>query len=124
MIFSKTLIVLAATLLPFTFAAPVEQAGAAPNPLLKIRNLEARDVIADNYIVVYHSDLVNATALDAAVASIDSIVTKRKVGGKKHRGVRAKYNLDGFRGYAIEADAATIGEIVAKPEVRNIITNL
>lgn len=120
MLFSKTFVALAATFLTGALAAPVAE--AAPTNL-KIRNIEARDVIEDSYIVVYKADISTAD-LDAAVASANGMLTKRAAGGKgpkKHKGVGNKFNMDGFKGYQIEADEATIAEISAQETVSRFL---
>lgn len=96
---------LAAALLPF--------AAAAPTPDLKIRNPLATDVVPNSYIIVY-KDTVNSTALDFHIATVSSLVSKR---GLHHKGVGPTYNMDGFKGFQVEADAATIAEIAKDPNV-------
>lgn len=125
MLFSKTFVALAATFLTGALAAPVAE--AAPTNL-KIRNIEARDVIEDSYIVVYKADISTAD-LDAAVASANGMLSKRAAGGngngkgpKKHKGVGNKFDMDGFKGYQIEADEATIAEISAQETVSHILS--
>ena len=118
MLFSKTFVALAATLLTGALAAPTAE--AAPTNL-KIRNVEARDVVADSYIVVYKADITDED-LDAQIASANGFLTKRAAGGKgkgpkKHKGVGKKYNMEGFKGYQIDADEATIAEISAQENV-------
>lgn len=97
---------LAAVAVPFVFAAP------APHPgHLKIRNMEATDVVPDSYIVVYHND-INATAIAAHVNSVSSLLSKRDTAG-----IGATYDLNELKGYQVEADSSTIAEIAASPEV-------
>lgn len=109
--FGAAIIALAATLLPAVLGAPTPAAD------LKIRNIEARDVVPDSYIVVLKSDLADED-YEASINTASHIVTKRAPGsGRKHRGVGAKYKLGNFKGYQIDADSATIGEIAASPEV-------
>jgi hypothetical protein len=108
--FTQSLIALVACFLPLIAGAPAPE----PNPELKIRNINARDIVPNSYIVVYNKD-INGTAFDSEIASVNTILTKR---GSTHKGIGAKYNLEGFKGYQIEADAATIGQIAASPEVR------
>ena len=110
MLFSKTFVALAATLLTGALAAPVAEAAPVN---LKIRNIEARDVIQDSYIVVYKEDIAD-DVLDAGIASANSILTKRAKGGKgNHRGVGQKYKIGNFKGYQIDADEDTIASIAA-----------
>lgn len=109
--FGAAIIALAATLLPAVLGAPTPAAD------LKIRNLEARDVVPDSYIVVLKSDIADED-YEATINAASHIITKRAPGGgRKYKGVGAKYKLGGFKGYQIDADAATIGEIAASDNV-------
>lgn len=110
--FTKSLIALAACFLPLIAGAPTPE----PNPELKIRNIDARDVIPDSYIVVYKKGIEGA-AFEAEIANVNAILTKRD--SKSHRGIGTKYNLADFKGYQIETDAATIGTIATSPEVNH-----
>lgn len=93
-----------AAILPAVFAAP-----APVN--LKIRNLEARDVVKDSYIVVYNND-VNATVFEASIAQVSSLLSKRDAAG-----IGATYDIGTFKGYQVTADTATLAEIAASPDV-------
>lgn len=104
--FTKSLIALAACFLPLI--------AGAPTPDMKIRNLDARDVIPDSYIVVYNKGISTST-FESEIASVNSILSKRD--SKSHRGIGAKYDLTGFKGYQIEADSTTIGTIASSSEV-------
>ncbi|KAJ5037329.1 uncharacterized protein L3040_007505 [Drepanopeziza brunnea f. sp. 'multigermtubi'] len=104
------LVALAAVVVPAVFAAP------APAPAnLKIRNLEARDVVKDSYIVVYNP-AVEADIFEASIAEVSSLISKRAVAG----GIGAKYTIGDFKGYQITADTATLAEIAASPDVAYI----
>lgn len=97
---------LAAVIAPLVFAAP------SPHPgTLKIRNIEATDVVPDSYIVVYNDD-VSAEVIASHVSSVSSLLSKRDEGG-----IGATYDLDTLKGYQVQADADTIAEIAASPEV-------
>ncbi|KAH6711315.1 peptidase S8/S53 domain-containing protein [Leptodontidium sp. MPI-SDFR-AT-0119] len=98
---------LAALVAPIVFAAP-----APAN--LKIRNVDARDVVKDSYIVVYQKD-ISAAAFSTHVEEVKSLTSKREVGG-----IGATYDIGSFKGYQITADAATLGEIAASPDVAYI----
>ncbi|KAG4434068.1 Subtilisin-like protease 2 [Cadophora sp. M221] len=96
-------------------AALVAPIFAAPAPAnLKIRNVDARDVVKDSYIVVYQKD-ISAAAFSTHVEEVKSLTSKREVGG-----VGATYDIGNFKGYQITADAATLGEIAASPDVAYI----
>lgn len=95
---------LAAVLLPFAFALPAD---------LKIRNAAATDVVPDSYIIVYKNDVAGPSIM-AHENSISSMISKR---GASYTGIGAKYSMDGFKGYQIHADSATIQAIAASPEV-------
>ncbi|CZR55531.1 probable alkaline protease (oryzin) [Phialocephala subalpina] len=98
-----------AAVIPAIFAAPTPSAHH-----LKIRNIEATDVIPDSYIVVYNDD-VNTTMVASHLASISSILSKRD-----ENGIGATYDMDLFKGYQVTADEAAIAEIAASPEVAYI----
>lgn len=91
--------------------APIFAAPAPAGANLKIRNLEARDIVKDSYIVVYQKD-ISAAAFTLAVEEVKSLTSKREVGG-----IGATFDIGSFKGYQITADAATLGEIVASPDV-------
>lgn len=97
---------LAALVAPVVFAAP---APASAN--LKIRNLDARDVVKDSYIVVYQKD-VSKEVLASHIEEVNSLIAKREVGG-----IGATYDIGTFKGYQITTDAATLGQIAASPDV-------
>ncbi|TVY55123.1 Subtilisin-like protease 2, partial [Lachnellula cervina] len=88
------------------FAAPAPHAG-----LLKIRNIDATDVVPDSYIVVYKND-IDAATIESHEKSITSMLLRRDT-----HGIGATYTMDLLKGYQINADSATIAEIAAKPEV-------
>ncbi|KAH7403226.1 peptidase S8/S53 domain-containing protein [Cadophora sp. MPI-SDFR-AT-0126] len=98
---------LAALVVPAVFAAP-----APANH--KIRNVDARDVVKDSYIVVYQKD-VTAAALASHIEEVNSLIAKREVGG-----IGATYDIGTFKGYQITTDAATLGAIAASPDVAYI----
>src|SRR4051794_36479037 len=97
---------LAALVAPAVFAAP---APASAN--LKIRNIDARDVVKDSYIVVYQKD-ITAEVFSSHLEEVKSLTSKREVGG-----IGATYDIGNFKGYQITADAATLGEIASSPDV-------
>jgi hypothetical protein len=101
---SLRLAAVALALLPAAFAAPTS---------LKIRNLEATDVVPNSYIVVYHQD-TSAEAIAAHEFSIASSLNKRS---STLSGIGATYSMSEFKGYQIEADEDTIAEISNSPEV-------
>ena len=96
---------LAAVVAP-VFAAPAPHAGH-----LKIRNIDATDVVPDSYIVVYKND-VDAATIESHEQAISSMLSKRDTDG-----IGATYAMDLLKGYQVNADSATIAEIAAKPEV-------
>jgi hypothetical protein len=106
--FVAKLATLAAFLLPLAVGAPT------PDLNLKIRNPHATDIVADSYIIVYNKD-VTAAEISSHVETVESSISKRG----SHSGIGAKYNFNGFKGYSVHADAATIGAIAASPEVHS-----
>ncbi|KAH6663220.1 putative cuticle-degrading protease [Halenospora varia] len=89
---------------------------AAPtNPHLKIRNFQSTDVVEDSYIVVYKPD-ITADVISSHVASVSASIARRDTTS----GIGATYDLPLLKGYQVSADAATIAEIAAKPEVAYI----
>ncbi|ELR07576.1 Subtilisin-like protease 1 [Pseudogymnoascus destructans] len=105
--FSQSLIALAACFLPLIAAAPVEAQHA------KIRSPRAQDIIPDSYIVVFNKG-VNDADIESEFSSVSRILSKRR---SAHKGVGHKYNITGFKGYQIETDTGSIGEIAASPLV-------
>ncbi|TVY81643.1 Subtilisin-like protease [Lachnellula suecica] len=97
---------LAAVVAPFVFAAPATHPG-----VLKIRNIDATDVVPDSYIVVYNND-ITAAAAAAHVESLSSLLSKRDTDG-----IGATYDMSALKGYQVQADADTIAEIAASPDV-------
>jgi subtilisin family serine protease len=108
--FILRLAAIAAVVAPAIFAAPTPSA-----PHLKIRNPEATDVVPDSYIVVYNSD-INATSIETHLSSVSALISRRRDVG----GIGATYDLSTLKGYQVTADAATIAEIAASPEVAYI----
>ncbi|OBT71767.1 hypothetical protein VF21_09409 [Pseudogymnoascus sp. 05NY08] len=105
--FSQSLIALAACFLPLIAAAPVEAQNA------KIRSPGAQAIIPDSYIVVFNKG-ANDADIESEFASVSRILSKRS---SAHKGVGHKYSITGFKGYQIETDTASIGEIAASPLV-------
>jgi subtilisin family serine protease len=101
---------IAAVVAPLVFGAP------APTHHLKIRNPLAEDVVQDSYIVVYNTD-VNATMVAQHMVSVSTMISKR---ASTLTGIGATYDLDGFKGFQVAADSATINEIANSPEVAYI----
>lgn len=110
--FSQSLIALAACFLPLIAGAPVAEAQHA-----KIRSPAAQDIIPDSYIVVFNKG-VNDADIESEFASVSRILSKRD---SAHKGVGAKYNITGFKGYQIHTDTASIGEIASSPLVSHDI---
>ncbi|KFY93285.1 hypothetical protein V500_03797 [Pseudogymnoascus sp. VKM F-4518 (FW-2643)] len=106
--FSQSLIALAACFLPLIVAAPAVEAAHA-----KIRSPGTQDIIPDSYIVVFNKG-VNDADIESEFASVSRILSKRSSG---HKGVGHKYNITGFKGYQINTDTASIGEIASSPLV-------
>ncbi|KAF8849436.1 putative cuticle-degrading protease [Acephala macrosclerotiorum] len=98
-----------AAVIPAIFAARAPSAHH-----LKIRNIDATDVVPDSYIVVYNDD-VNTTMVASHMASISSILSRRDL-----TGIGATYDMDSLKGYQVTADEVTIAEIAASPEVAYI----
>ncbi|CZT04410.1 hypothetical protein WAI453_011465 [Rhynchosporium graminicola] len=101
---------LAAVVVPAVFAAP--------SPVnLKIRNLDARDIVKDSYIIVYQKD-ITAEAFSSHLEEVKSMVSKRDVGG-----IGATYDIGDFKGYEVVADVATLGRIASSPDVAYVEKN-
>jgi hypothetical protein len=98
--FLGRLAAVAAVILPFAIAAPTP-------------NVEARDTKPNGYIIVFHQN-VTAPTMKAHHDSLAPILSNRVPDLKV---VGHQYALDLFKGYAIEADAATLAAIAAMPEV-------
>lgn len=103
----------AALAVPMVFGAP------APAHHHKIRNPEARDVVPDSYIVVYNKDVTSAVVA-SHVETVHSLIAKRD-STLANAGIGATYDLTGFKGYQVLADAATIGAIASSPEVNQLL---
>lgn len=99
---------LAAVFAP-VFAAP---AAVVPHPKIKIPTVDAKEIVADSYIVVYNSG-VSAEVTASHAEFVNSIVAKRDNAVT----VGDTYKIQDFAGYQISADEATIVEIANKPEV-------
>ncbi|CAG8980146.1 hypothetical protein HYALB_00013501 [Hymenoscyphus albidus] len=97
---------LAAIVLPFVAAAPTS------THHLKIRNVDATDVVADSYIVVYKQD-VSAEVISSHVEHVNSLISKRDTAGS----IGATYEIVDFKGYQVSADLETINAIAASEEV-------
>jgi Peptidase inhibitor I9 len=104
----RNIATLAALLLPVVFSAPV-----APDANLKIRNAGATDVIPNSYIVVY-KDGVSAAEIAAHESAVSSTIGKQE---SPMSGIGSKWDMETFKGYQIEADAATIQQIADSPVV-------
>ncbi|KAA8568477.1 hypothetical protein EYC84_007508 [Monilinia fructicola] len=102
---------LAAVFAP-VFAAP---AAVVPHPKIKIPTVDAKEIVADSYIVVYNSG-VSAEVTASHAEFVNSIVAKRDNAVT----VGDTYKIQDFAGYQISADEATIVEIANKPEVAYI----
>lgn len=98
------------------FAAPAPSAGHFE---IRTPDVAERDVVLDAYIVVYNAG-VNSTMVASHMESVSSLLSKRDATG----GVGATYDMDSFAGYAITADATTIGAIASSPEVSIKISDL
>jgi oryzin len=96
----------AAAVLPFVSAAPATHHH-------KIRNAQAKEVIPNSYIIVYHEN-VSAPDIAAHELMVSSTLSKR---ASTMNGVGHKYDLGSFKGYQIEADPTTIHQIANSPEV-------
>jgi hypothetical protein len=81
----------------------------------KVRNAGATAVVPDSYIIVYHEN-VTAPVIEAHESMISSIIAKRD-SGRSTCTVKHKYDIGAFKGYAIEADAATVNQIADTAEV-------
>jgi oryzin len=99
----------AALIAPLVFGAPT------PAPHLKIRNSEARDVVADSYIVVYNKD-VTADVIASHEETVAALISRRET-----TGVGATFDLPGFQGYEVSADSETIAAIANSPEVSDVL---
>ncbi|ESZ93713.1 hypothetical protein SBOR_5898 [Sclerotinia borealis F-4128] len=101
---------LAAVFAP-VFAAPA----ALPHPKIKTPTTDAKQIIADSYIVVYNTD-ITAEVTASHVDFVNAIVAKRD----NAVSVGATYKIQDFSGYQISADSASIVEIANQPEVAYI----
>ncbi|KAL5351071.1 Subtilisin-like protease 2 [Pseudogymnoascus australis] len=106
--FTQSFLALAATFLPLIAGAPLTDEAH-----LKIRSPAPENVIPNSYIVVFNKDIEDE-AIESEFASVNSILSKRS---STHKGIGNKYNLADFKGYQIETDSATIGEIASSPGV-------
>lgn len=113
--FTQSLVALAAAFLPFIVAAPVTDQAH-----VKIRNPTAQNVIPNSYIVVFNKD-IEAEDVESEFASVNAILSKRS---STHKGIGNKYNIANFKGYQIETDTATIGEIASSPLVSHPTSQL
>ncbi|QSZ34964.1 hypothetical protein DSL72_007826 [Monilinia vaccinii-corymbosi] len=102
---------LAAVFAP-VFAAP---AAVVPHPKIKTPSVDAKELVADSYIVVYKSGVSEEVTASHA-EFVNSIITKRENAAS----VGATYKIRDFAGYQISADEQTIVEIANKPEVAYI----
>lgn len=93
------------------FAAPT----TVPHPKVKLPTAQAKDIIADSYIVVYNTG-ITADVTASHVEFVNSIIAKRDNAAS----IGATYKIKDFSGYQISADEATIVEIANKPEVAYI----
>lgn len=111
--FTQSFLALAATFLPLIAGAPLTDEAH-----LKIRSPAPENVIPNSYIVVFNKDIEDE-AIESEFASVNSILSKRS---STHKGIGNKYNLADFKGYQIETDSATIGEIASSPGVSYHLT--
>ncbi|OBT61014.1 hypothetical protein VE03_09606 [Pseudogymnoascus sp. 23342-1-I1] len=102
MIFSKSLVALAACFLPLIVSATE----------LKLRNAAATNVAADSYIVVYND--IDDSTFEAEMFSVNSFLNKRDLSFK---GLGHQYKMSNFKGYQIEADMDTVNRLSQSPHV-------
>ncbi|KAL5354869.1 Subtilisin-like protease 3 [Pseudogymnoascus australis] len=101
MLFSKSLVALAACFLPLIVSAE-----------LKLRNAAATNVAADSYIVVYND--IDDSTFEAEMFNVNSFLSKRD---STFRGLGHKYKMSNFKGYQIEADMDTVDRLSQSPHV-------
>jgi len=114
-----------------TFLTLTLLVGAIPNHRLNgdflglpISNPDAKDVIADRYIVVYNSTFGDA-AIDTHQARIMGKIAKRNIGKRSLDGRSMSTKVDIFqmgkwRAMALEADSRMVNEMFAADEVSYI----
>ncbi|KFZ17178.1 hypothetical protein V501_01875 [Pseudogymnoascus sp. VKM F-4519 (FW-2642)] len=102
MLFSKSLVALAACFLPLIVSATE----------LKLRNATATNVAADSYIVVYKD--IDDSTFESEMFNVHSFLSKRD---STFRGVGHKYKMPKFKGYQIESDMDTVNRISQSPHV-------
>lgn len=104
--FTKSLIALAACVLPLVTGAAIEKSE------LKIRNADATNTIENSYIVV-GKDEVEHEAFYSEMSKFD-VLSKRD---STFKGIGHKYSTKRFKGYQIETDPATLAEIAKSDKV-------
>lgn len=111
--FTRSLVVLAATLLPFLTAAPLPSVNTN-----SIATSRAGEAVSDSYIVVLKKD-VGAEAFEAHIASTMSLHSSRLVRRNDNTltGVEKKYSFGNFKGYSGCFDSSTIEQIKNNTEV-------
>lgn len=102
MIFTKSLVALAACFLPLIVSATE----------LKLRNAAATNVAEDSYIVVFND--IDDPTFESEMSNAHSFLSKRD---STFRGMGHMYKMSKFKGYQIEADMDTVNEISQSPHV-------
>lgn len=103
MLFSKSLIALAACFLPLIASAAE----------LQLRNAAAKNVAADSYIVVYKD--IDDSTFESEMFDVRSFLMRKR--DTTFKGLGHKYKMSKFKGYQIEADMDTVNKISKSPNV-------
>ena len=103
MLFSKSLVALAACFLPLIASAAE----------LKLRNAAATNVAADSYIVVYND--IDESTFESEMFNVHSFLSSKR--DSTFKGLGHKYNMSKFKGYQIETDMDTVNRISQSPNV-------
>jgi hypothetical protein len=102
-----------------------KKAGAVVSGLgIPVSNPDAKDVIANSYIVVYHKNCTDAMMEDH-VNQVKTAMKKRRIGarstdGRVLSGEVSAISMMGWRAMAVEAEDAMIIDIAGSPMVTNV----
>ncbi|EHL02610.1 Subtilisin-like protein [Glarea lozoyensis ATCC 20868] len=108
-----------------TAAPGKKKAGAVVTGLgIPVSNPDAKDVIANSYIVVYHKNCTDAMMEDH-VNQVKTAMKKRRIGarstdGRVLSGDVSAISMMGWRAMALEAEDAMIIDIAGSPMVTNV----
>ncbi|KFY17905.1 hypothetical protein V492_00302 [Pseudogymnoascus sp. VKM F-4246] len=111
MLFSRSLVALAACFLPLIVSATE----------LKIRNAAATNVAPDSYIVVYKEDIDDST-FESEMTNVHSLLLGKR--DSVFKGLGHKYKMPNFKGYQIETDMETVNTLSQSPHVDYVDKNV